>query len=104
MRDGVSFTTGSTYDTDTIHAVKEPIPSFLDFVYNHLIEPLAAVLLHTLEAKAHIDGKVKAEALVRLKDVEPAHDRALVVRRTPTDEPSTLLVYDEFEGIGVPSI
>lgn len=103
MWDGVTFTI-STYDTDTIHAVKEPILSLLDFVHNHLIEPLTAVLLHTLEAKAYIDGQVEAEALVRLEDVEPAHDRAFVVRRTPADEPATLLVYDELEWISLPSV
>ena len=94
----------SAYDADTIHAVKEAILSLLDFLHNQLIEPLAAVLLHALETKAHIDRKVKTKALVSLEDVEPAQDRTLVIRRAPSNKPSAFVVYYEFKWIGVPSI
>ena len=41
---------------------------------------------------------------MRLEDVEPTQDRALVVGRPATDKTARLLVNDQCEGLGVPAI
>ena len=95
---------GKTYDADTVNTTKPTLLALRSLRLDQIIEALAAVLLHSLQAESHVDWKVEPERLVCLENVEPAENGALVVRRPTSNQPPSLFVYDQLEWLRVPSI
>ena len=67
------------YNADGVHAIEPRIFALLHLRENHVIETLASVLLHTLEAEAHVHGKRLLESVMRFEDIHPSKYRTLVV-------------------------
>jgi len=59
--------------------------------------------LHTLKAHAEVDGELKTELLVGLDGVQPSENGTLVIGGTTSNE-LTLLVLNQLEGLGGPTI
>jgi len=91
-----------TYNANTINAIE--VTALQSLLANEVIKSLAAALFHTLKAEAKVDWKRQFLFIVILKNVQPAKDRALVVRTATSDEPAGGLVDGECEGFGVPAI
>ena len=69
-----------TYDADGVDPAEPAARALLGLGLDELVEALAAVFFHALEAETHVDGELKAEGLVSLENVKPAENWALVVR------------------------
>ena len=93
-----------TYNADIVYAIEPPCGTFLCFLLNKLVKTFGAGFLHALEAETQVDREGEAERLVRLEDVEPAEDGALVVGRAAADEAASLFVDDKRKGLRVPSV
>lgn len=50
------------------------------FRFNKLVKVDRTILLHTLKTDFEIDRKLNTKLLMRLENVQPAHDRTLVIR------------------------
>jgi len=53
---------------------------FCRFLLDQLVEPFGAIFLHAFKAHEQIDWEFNSGMFVRLNDVKPAQNRALVVR------------------------
>ena len=84
--------------------MEEALLALLRLRGDERVEAHAPALLHALEAEAHVHGELEPELVVRLEDVQPAHDRTLVVRGPTTEHLASVLVKDQLERVGVPAI
>ena len=91
-------------DADAVDAGEPAVRALGGLGFDEVIEAIGAALLHALEAEAHVYGELKAERFVCFEHVEPAQDGSLVVCRAAADEAASLLVDDQREGLGVPSV
>ena len=91
-------------DADAVDAGEPAVRALGGLGFDEVIEAIGAALLHALEAEAHVYGELKAERFVCFEHVEPAQDGSLVVCRAAADEAAGLLVDDQREGLGVPSV
>jgi hypothetical protein len=73
------------------------------FSQNEIVKTLRARLLHTLKAHLQVNGKIQAQILVGLNNIDPSEDRTFVITASTTKK-LTLLVLNEFEGISVPAV
>ena len=69
-----------------------------------LVETLAATLLHPLEAEDQIHGELDAESMVCLQDVQPTHNRSLVIRGATPVHSVAFLVVMHLEWLSIPAI
>lgn len=65
--------------TGNAHAVNTGEELVL-FRFNKLVKVDRTILLHTLKTDFEIDRKLNTKLLMRLENVQPAHDRTLVIR------------------------
>ena len=85
-------------DAHTVNAIEPPVLALGSFDLDEVVETLRTALLHALEAEAQVYWKLAAKRLVRLEDIEPTQDRALVVGGAATDE-AAILFDNQFERI-----
>ena len=71
-------------------------------LHQHRVQPLAAALLHTLEAEFEVDGNLEATLFVTLEGVYPAQHGAFVVSGASPVQLSVNLGEDP--GVGVPTV
>lgn len=91
-----------THDANAIHPLK--VSSRLGLPLHQIIQALATRLLHTLKAEFDVDGQRLLVLVVVLENIEPAKDRALVIRCSSPNKLPILFVHDQGEGIGVPTV
>ena len=65
---------GGTYDADAVDAVELAVLALRVLRLDEVVEALAAVLLHALEAEVYVDGKLEVERLVHFEHVQPAEE------------------------------
>ena len=74
----------------------------LGLLIDEVVEPLAAALLHGLEAHLDVDGQLLAQLLVGLDDPEPADDGSLVVGAAAA--PQHAVDLGQHKGLRVPAV
>lgn len=69
-----------TYDADAVHATEPALFALCCLRLDQIVQTLATVLLHALEAETQVHRQIEAKGLVRLKDIQPTKNRTLVIR------------------------
>ena len=92
------------HNADRVHAPEPTRLALRRLRGNELIQPLASALLHSFKAEAQVDGKFESERLVGLEDIQPAEDRALVVRRSTSNQSPGLIIHNKGEWFSIPAI
>jgi len=91
------------YNADSVDAVEPAIPSPGMLGGDEFIETKASAFFHSFEDEAEIHGKLKLQVPVRLENIEPSQDRALVIGRSSSNE-LAVISDGQSEWIGVPTI